>query len=398
MSKKIITLIIFLSIFSLFPSPTHAIQQTGGTNYVIYDIGSDTLSPTLKKESNSSLKSVIGNFNEHPDIVGGQLVSKCAVGQRKISLMVWYFPFLEEWGMTQDAVYIQDNLPMVNSRGGSLSPKHLQNLKDVVALIANLKSSNGTNCFNELQFRFAPMGIANPLGWTSWDEDRYQENKQFIFNTRQTIRSITANLPITIYFDLAAENGGQTNGQNIPYLKKIWHDYVLAFGTNDTYGFSIAWAPGRFANLINIYDQVGTRPTQHAIDLYDEAGQGMLPQLQALQIELQQTNELATPLLIQETYFDDQIAFDQITSAANNLGLNIRTIMQWQMQRAHLDEWIIWPAYRYFGTSDPLESIIPSDLNNDGSVNIFDYNLLLQGFGDKYDIFDYNQLVQNYGK
>ena len=40
----------------------------------------------------------------------------------------------------------------------------------------------------------------------------------------------------------------------------------------------------------------------------------------------------------------------------------------------------------------------PSDLNADGSVNIFDYNLLVAGFGTKYDIFDYNELVANYGK
>lgn len=45
-----------------------------------------------------------------------------------------------------------------------------------------------------------------------------------------------------------------------------------------------------------------------------------------------------------------------------------------------------------------MNAILNSDLNQDGSVNIFDCNLLLQGFGDKYDIFDYNQLVQNYGK
>jgi|GEM_PF-2473494 hypothetical protein len=38
-----------------------------------------------------------------------------------------------------------------------------------------------------------------------------------------------------------------------------------------------------------------------------------------------------------------------------------------------------------------------SDLNQDGTVNIFDYNILVAGFGSEYDIFDYNDLVTNYG-
>lgn len=39
----------------------------------------------------------------------------------------------------------------------------------------------------------------------------------------------------------------------------------------------------------------------------------------------------------------------------------------------------------------------PGDLNQDGLVNIFDYNLLVSKFGDPYTIFDYNQLVENFG-
>jgi hypothetical protein len=38
------------------------------------------------------------------------------------------------------------------------------------------------------------------------------------------------------------------------------------------------------------------------------------------------------------------------------------------------------------------------DINGDGKVDIFDYNLLVTKFGNPYTIFDYNQLVSNYGK
>jgi hypothetical protein len=40
----------------------------------------------------------------------------------------------------------------------------------------------------------------------------------------------------------------------------------------------------------------------------------------------------------------------------------------------------------------------PGDLNNDGKVDIFDYNVLVAKFGNPYTIFDYNVLVANYGK
>lgn len=46
----------------------------------------------------------------------------------------------------------------------------------------------------------------------------------------------------------------------------------------------------------------------------------------------------------------------------------------------------------------PPPTSTPGDLNSDGKVNIFDYNLLVSKFGNPYTIFDYNKLVANYGK
>jgi len=41
---------------------------------------------------------------------------------------------------------------------------------------------------------------------------------------------------------------------------------------------------------------------------------------------------------------------------------------------------------------------LPGDLDSDGHVNIYDYNLLVSKFGNPYTIFDYNNLVGNFGK
>ncbi len=61
--------------------------------------------------------------------------------------------------------------------------------------------------------------------------------------------------------------------------------------------------------------------------------------------------------------------------------------------------------------STPTPILLPGDLNRDNKVDIFDYNLLVQHFGNttcrnvadidgncKVDIFDYNILVGNFGK
>ncbi len=46
----------------------------------------------------------------------------------------------------------------------------------------------------------------------------------------------------------------------------------------------------------------------------------------------------------------------------------------------------------------PSVSPTPGDLNSDGHVDIFDYNLLVSKFGNPYTIFDYNNLVGNFGE
>jgi len=46
----------------------------------------------------------------------------------------------------------------------------------------------------------------------------------------------------------------------------------------------------------------------------------------------------------------------------------------------------------------PTPTPKPGDLNGDGKVDIFDYNILVANFGHPYTIFDYNNLVANFGR
>ena len=65
-----------------------------------------------------------------------------------------------------------------------------------------------------------------------------------------------------------------------------------------------------------------------------------------------------------------------------------------------------WQVYMYKGKFVPIVTPSPlpglpaqaGDLNSDGQVNIYDYNLLVSKFNNPYTIFDYNDLVANFGK
>ncbi len=348
----------------------------GGTDYVIYDQGDGIKYPNqMKLEYPKSIKSVIGSYDLNPGTVRDQLQTMCHVGQRKISLIVYFLPYYPEWKLDQNSVFISDMLPVINSYGGKLSPRQEKNVKDVVSLIAGLKTTQNTPCFNELQFRFAPMGDAQPLGWAAWDEVRYQENWNLVYHTHNLIKTVTENTSLIVYFDIGAEQGGQVVGpaggtQNVPYIKRLLADYHATFGINDTYGFSIAWAPGRFQNLIEAYDQVGIRPNYHAVDIYDEGGVGMKPQLEALYKEMKAAGEQNKPLTIQETYYNDVLAYDQILAAKNQLGINIHTIMQWQMVRGDLTTWNIGQLYPHMTLPVAVLSPIPNCSNLSGPTEI----------------------------
>ena len=41
---------------------------------------------------------------------------------------------------------------------------------------------------------------------------------------------------------------------------------------------------------------------------------------------------------------------------------------------------------------------LPGDLNNDGTVNILDFNLFISNYNVVYTILDFNNIVINYGK
>jgi hypothetical protein len=130
----------------------------------------------------------------------------------------------------------------------------------------------------------------------------------------------------------------------------MWQVYTTEFGTGNTYGFSIAYAPGRLARLIDTLRSAGPLPKIYGVDLCrDPEKVGVAISKLAMEARLK---EIETPgFLIQETYYADQEIYQALVAAARRNNIKIRAIIQWPQvggsNRKHISVPSI-PEYLYF--------------------------------------------------
>ncbi len=393
-------------------------MESGGTVYYVYDLGKYATEPS--EENKADIKGVLSHYHLNPDLVKEQLRTMCQNGQRKIALDVWFYV----WA---DRDLIKNAL---NSIDGELLPLNKANMTAVVNYIATLKNTDGSYCYNEIQLHMFPN--PDPKMWTEWKETEYARIKSFMFTTRDLAYSAKGSSPIKIMIDLGGELGGETAGQIIPFMEKIWKDYTTKYGTSDTYGFSFMARPyGRVQKMVAVYDKAGVRPSSYALDIYDNPSTvyppGMTSQLQAIYNDMKSVGEERKPVLIQETYAFDPQTWKEIYAFDKVSPMNIRAIMQWQLERGKQYipgttenrkwstiglEYIYIPWSYKTPTPKPSSSPSPSstpkpsssptpkpgDFNADGRVDILDFNIVVGKFGNPYTIFDYNLLVTYYEK
>ena len=302
--------------------------EIGGANYITTSAGAFLHSSIDPGDSNdptsvATFKDVLFAYNQNPSLAENQLINMCGNGQRKIALMLSFEPAI--WMSTYGGYYGE----IADSTGGTVNAQIRSNISNVVSLISSITDSYGKPCFNELQFRFAPRGPASPLGWTSWSDTQYAENWQLLVSVRALVEEAAAPSLRRVY-DLGAELAGIFNepsdaGQNQRYLTTLWQQYLSTFGVSDTYGFSEAIAPGRTWKMLSVYDRIGIRPSQIALDVYDQAGFAT-----ALN-ELSSNGAGQIPLLIQETYYNDPPFSQSLYQAAQQNGFFIRTLMEWPL-------------------------------------------------------------------
>ncbi len=290
--------------------------EIGGANYSLYDVQRYLDNPTEATWYTPGVMNlVVGHYHLNPAKVNAQLEDMYNKGQRKIAIMIWYSRLLP--GITTDTWG-----HLVKSDGGRMTAQHEQNMAAVLNKVRQLG-------YNEVMLRFATQGTSDPGGWAVWNEPLFQENWNFVYNAINLSENTLRNTAVRRTYDLGVELGGLTNGQTVPYIKKLWSNYVYVFGNTRSYGFSIAHAPGRLARLISDLRSTGNLPGEYASDIYDNAGGA----IGTIATELQQAGELSKPLVVQECYYNDAAAFAEMTGTALQRGVKLRCMMQWPVQR-----------------------------------------------------------------
>ncbi|HEV2364881.1 MAG TPA: hypothetical protein VGS12_11865 [Caulobacteraceae bacterium] len=250
-------------------------------------------------------------YEQYRDQVDRELAQMRRHGQRKVALMLWFAPL----DQNQDCAGF-----LLNSRrgdGGEFGEQVISNLKWLIADARRLG-------FDELQLRFAPMDGADPRGWRSWDEPKFRQNWNTI---RSTIAGVGRPGGIRLVYDLGVELGGLTKGCAKQYVERAWTLFNGEFTGVRSYGFSIALAPGRVAELVRDLRAAGPIPGEIAIDDYDVADPG----LAYVAKELEQTRGPAS-VIVQEAPYADTRFISRLRTQAVRYRVRIRTVMQWPLR------------------------------------------------------------------
>jgi len=334
LAMLVLRIVIFSVGLASGPVMAGTVSEWGGSNYVVFGLNLDLLNDEADWQRSDIFKTPTCHFQSNRELMLNDLSNLREHGQRKVALVLWH--------ASLDA-HVDCNGFLLRSTGGAFSPQVIANLKLLLQLTAKLG-------FDEVQIRFAPMGKNFPKEWKSWDESMFQENWSLIKSTVSTLQ--LTSVP-RIVFDLGGELGGLSApgcAQCPEYVSRMWQVYTTEFGTENTYSFSVAYAPGRLALLIDQLRSAGPLPKIYGIDLYrDPEKVGVAISRLAKEARLK---GIETPeILIQETYYADQEMYQALVAAARQNNIKIRAIMQWPQVRGSNRKHISVPStpdYLYF--------------------------------------------------
>lgn len=299
--------------------PPRYFKEVGGSNYVMYNVGSEYLSGDLNAWFKPGvLQPVVATFHlQKREDVLAQLRAMHDSGQRKIAIMMWH-DHLTPAQLQAGGIHGH----VLASNGGVLMPQHEKNLKDLLALVRQ------SGFFNELVFRFAQQGDVWPQEWREWNEVLFRENLEFILSVRQMVCESLHGSGMKTTFDLGAELAGIEKGCAMEYTRRVWQEYTRRFGAGDSFGFSFAAHPGRIARWIEACDKVGVRPATFALDLYDH-----VPEWMPLMVsEFRKAGINDPQIIVLETYYNDPQSLKALQDAAEKNNIEYLYLMQWPLK------------------------------------------------------------------
>lgn len=207
----------------------------------------------------------------------------------------------------------------MDSTGGNLAPQFQANLAN---LLAAVKAAG----FVEIEVSFHPQSLNNPIEWTSFSDDYFQENWSLI----QNLRTIIGGAGIPYHIDLMNEGiPPVTYPLMLEYDQMLWNDYVSEFGISDTLGFSIIADSAHVAQVSAVYGPSpfgnSGSPQLFDVHIYDETGSSFETAFNGLNSQGYQ----GIAWIIGEAFYNDAAEAASLRQEINSTGQKVLYLTQW---------------------------------------------------------------------
>ena len=280
---------------------TVSAQDRGGSNYAWYQV---------YPECQHGPYGVIANYHTAKSVIDQQLRDMYAHGQRRLRIPIFHGRTLG--GGTN-----------LESKTGDLTPQCRQNLTNLLAEIRSIG-------FSQIIVGFFPQGYNQPLRWTAFQPDLYEENWTLIRNLRPLIAA--AGIPYLI--DLANETSPNPRQPiALEYCRRLWKQYTAAYGTRDTLGFSIIAEPGRLQLLRDVYGHglFGHHEAPPVLDLHFYKDPGTRFETA---VSILHAAGFRQPWIIGESYYNDAGEAESLRQAIGATHQKVLFLLQWPLASA----------------------------------------------------------------
>jgi hypothetical protein len=279
------------------PIKRWSLASAGGSDYGWYH-----LDPPCNREPYG----VVYNYDVASTTIDAQLRQMYANGQRRLRIPI-YFARGVNTGTVMD------------STGGTLSPRFRTNLAN---LLAAIKASG----FKEIEVSFNPQSNNNPIEWTTFSDDYFQENWSLI----QNLHPIFAKSGILYHLDLLNEGIPPLSYTAlIEYDQKLWNAYVAKYSRNDTLGFSIIADAAHVDQVSLVYgaSSYGNHgvPPLFDVHIYDDPADSFETAFSLLMSQ----GYGSVPWIIGETFYNDAAEAEALRAEIRSTGQNVLYLTQW---------------------------------------------------------------------
>jgi hypothetical protein len=269
----------------------------GGSDYAWYH-----LDPPCSREPYG----VVYNYNTASATINSQLAQMYSNGQRRLRIPIYFAR-----GINSGTI--------MDSTGGNLASQFQANL---AGLLAAIKAAG----FEEIEVGFFPQSANNPVEWSTFSDDYFQENWSLI----QNLRPIVVRSGIPYHLDLMNEGIPPPGyAPMLQYDQMLWNDYVSMFGSADTVGFSIIADSAHAGQVSEVYGPSsygnGGSPQLFDVHIYDETGASFATAFSSLTAQGYQ----GVPWIIGEAFYNDAIEAAALHQEVTSTGQTVLYLTEW---------------------------------------------------------------------